>query len=174
MPATLPECVPVDLEASIEQVAGILLREDLKFQTAPDGDGYRLLFGSTAVFVAFTPWRDGVAITVTAPILQEIDEESPGAALLLNRLNELNLNHRFLKFVYEEGTLVAVYDLLGDRLQAIELLNAVYIVAAAADHLDDELIDEVGGKRFEDVLEQIEGVEGEDFDDSGGTAENEV
>jgi hypothetical protein len=150
----------MDFEASIEQVAGILLREDLKFQTAPDGAGYRLLFGSTAVFIAFTPWREGVAITVTAPILQEIDGSSPGAAVLLNRLNELNLNHRFLKFVYDDGALVAVYDLLGDRLQATELLNAVYVVAAAADHLDDELVDEIGGKRFEDVLEELEDVEG--------------
>lgn len=158
----------MDIEASIEQVAGILIREDLKFQSAPDGDGYRLLFGSTAVFIAFTPWRDGVAITVSAPILQEIDQASPGAALLLNRLNELNMDHRFLKFVYDDGALVAVYDLLGDRLQAAELLNAVYLVAAAADHLDDELVDEIGGMRFEDVLEEIEDIEeieNEDLDD---------
>lgn len=149
----------MDLDVSIEQVAGILVREELKFQTAPDGEGYRLLFGSTAVFIAFSPWRDGVSITVSAPILQDIDPSSPGAATLLNRLNELNMNHRFLKFVYDDGALIAVYDLLGDRLQAAELLNAVYIVAAAADHLDDELIDEIGGKRFEDVLEEIEEIE---------------
>ena len=158
----------MDIEASIEQVAGILIREDLKFQSAPEGDGYRLLFGSTAVFIAFTPWRDGVAITVSAPILQEIDQASPGAALLLNRLNELNMDHRFLKFVYDDGALVAVYDLLGDRLQAAELLNAVYLVAAAADHLDDQLVEEIGGMRFEDVLEEIEDIEeieNEDLDD---------
>jgi hypothetical protein len=152
----------MDLDASIEQVAGILVREELKFQTAPDGAGYRLLFGSTGVFINFMPWRDGVSITVSAPVLQDIDPSAPGAAVALNRLNELNMNHRFIKFVYDDGALMAIYDLLGDRLQATELLNAVYVVAAAADHLDDELIDEIGGKRFEDVLEEIEEMEEED------------
>ena len=146
----------MDIDASIEQVAGILVREDLKFQMASDGAGYRLLFGSTAVFISFTPWRDGVSITVTAPILQDIDPAAPGAAVALNRLNELNMNHRFIKFVFDDGALMAIYDLLGDRLQATELLNAVYVIAAAADHLDDELIDEIGGKRLEDVLDEID------------------
>ena len=149
----------MDLDASIEQVAGILVREDLKFQMASDGGGYRLLFGSAAVFISFMPWREGVSITVSAPVLQDIDPSAPGAAVALNRLNELNLNHRFIKFVFDDGALMAIYDLLGDRLQAAELLNAVYVVAAAADHLDDELIDEIGGKRFEDVLEEIEELE---------------
>ena len=149
----------MDIDASIEQVAGILVREDLKFQMAADGGGYRLLFGSTAVFVNFMPWREGVSITVSAPILQDIDPAAPGAAVALNRLNELNMNHRFIKFVFDDGALMAIYDLLGDRLQAAELLNAVYVVAAAADHLDDALIDEIGGKRFEDVLEEIEELE---------------
>jgi hypothetical protein len=152
----------MDVDASIEQVAGILVREELKFQTAPDGAGYRLLFGSTAVFINFMTWREGVSIIVSAPILQDIDPAAPGAAAALNRLNELNLNHRFIKFVFDDGALMAIYDLLGDRLQATELLNAVYVVAAAADHLDDELIDEIGGKRFEDVLEEIEEMEEED------------
>lgn len=151
----------MDMDASIEQVAGILVRDELQFQMAPEGDGYRLLFGSAAVFIAFLPWRDGVSITVSAPILSDIDPSAPGAAVALNRLNELNLSHRFLKFVFDDGTLVAIYDLLGDRLQAEELLNAVYVVAAAADHLDDELIVEMGGKRFEEVLEEL----GEEVED---------
>jgi hypothetical protein len=155
----------MDIETSIEQVAGILLREDLKFQTAPDGAGYRLRFGSAAVFINFMPWRDGVSVTVSSPVLQDIDPTDPGAAVALNRLNELNLTHRFLKFVFDDGALVAIYDLLGDRLQATELLNAVYCIAAAADHLDDELIEEIGGKRFEDVLEEIEAEEEEELEE---------
>jgi hypothetical protein len=152
----------MDLDASIEQVAGILVRAELKFQMHPEGDGYRLLFGSAGIFITFMPWNDGVSITVSSPILQDIDPAAPGAAVALNRLNELNLNHRFIKFVFREGALVAIYDLLGDRLQAEELLNAVYIVAAAADHLDDTLIDEIGGKRFEDVMEELEELEEEE------------
>jgi len=149
----------MDVQTSIEQVAGILFREELSFQTHPEGDGYRLLFGSAAVFIAFADWQDGVAITVTSPVLQDIDPEGPGAALALNRLNELNRSHRFVKFVFDDGTLLAVCDLLGDSLQARELLNAVYVVAAAADSLDDPLLDDIGGKRYEDILEETEDVE---------------
>ncbi len=36
------------------------------------------------------------------------------------------------------------------------------LVAAAADHLDDALIHDIGGMRFEDVLEEIEDLEQED------------
>lgn len=146
----------MDVQTSIEQVAGILFREDLAFQTHPEGDGYRLLFGSAAVFVSFHEWQDGVAITVSSPIVQDIDESGPGAAVMLNTLNELNRSHRFLKFVYDDGTLLAVCDLLGDALQAKELLNAVFIVAAAADELDDTLVEQVGGKRYEDLLEELD------------------
>jgi len=48
--------------------------------------------------------------------------------------------------------LVARYDLLGESLQAGELVNAVYEIAGAADRLDDELADALGGKPFEAKL----------------------
>ena len=153
----------MDVEASIEQVAGILVREGLNFQTAKDGNSYRLLFGSAAVFINFREWDgDSVVITVHSPVLQDIDPGSPGAALALNRLNELNRRHFFVKFVFTKDTLIVDYDLLGDRLQAPELLNAVYTVAAVADDLDDKLVVELGGKRYEDVMQEWESEEEEE------------
>src|SRR4051794_23807575 len=112
----------MDVEASIEQVAGILGREGLSFQTSDDGRVYRLLFGSTAVFIAFQRWMDeSVVITIYSPILQDMAEDSPGAAQALNMLNDLNAKHFFSKFTFQHGVLIAEYDLLGDNLQASEL-----------------------------------------------------
>lgn len=145
----------MDVEASIEQVAGILVREDLRFEVSEDRRTYRLLFGSAAVFIAFQRWLDeSVVITVYSPILQDIDEESPGAAQALNMLNALNAKHFFSKFTFQHGVLLAEYDLLGDNLQASELKNALFAIASAADELDDALLGQLGGKRYDTALEE--------------------
>jgi len=145
----------VDVEASIEQVAGILVREGLRYQISGDRRTYRLLFGSAAVFIDFDQWQDdGVVITVHSPVLQDIHAESPGAAQALNLLNELNRSFFFVKFTFRDGILIARYDLLGDSLQAGELVNALYEIAGAADRLDDELADALGGKPYETKLEE--------------------
>ena len=140
----------MDVEASIEQVTGILVREGLRYSTTEDGRTYRLLFGSAAVFIDFDTWQDdGVVITVHSPVLQDIHPESAGAAQALNLLNELNRSFFFVKFTFRDGILIARYDLLGDTLQAVELVNALYEIAGAADRLDDELAETLGGKPYE-------------------------
>jgi hypothetical protein len=153
----------VEVQASIEQVAGILVREGLLFQLArEERRHYRLRYGSAAVFIQFHRWgRRSVVITVSSPVLQDVDEESAGAARALNLINSLNSTHYYLRFTFDEGMLLAEYDLLGDELQADELLNAVHTVGSVADHLDDELHDLVGGKRFADKLEEW-AVDGDD------------
>ena len=140
----------MDVDASIEQVTGILVREGLRYQTSADGKTHRLLFGSAAVFIDFDTWQDdGVVITVHSPVLQDIHPESAGAAQALNMLNDLNRSFFFVKFTYREGILIARYDLLGETLQAGELVNALYEIAGAADRLDDELAEVLGGKPYE-------------------------
>jgi hypothetical protein len=145
----------MDVEASIEQVAEILTREGLRFQAASDGRSFRLLFGSAAVFIDFQPWQDdSVVITLHSPVIQDIDPESVGAAQALNILNDLNKRFFFVKFIYGDGTLFAEYDLLGETLQSGELVNALYEVAGAADNLDDQLADMLGGKVYEVKMEE--------------------
>src|SRR3954451_11734410 len=110
---------------------------------------YRLLFGSAAVFIDFDQWQDdGVMITVHSPVLQDIHPESAGAAQALNLLNDLNRSFFFVKFTFRDGVLIARYDLLGETLQAGELVNALYEIAGAADRLDDELAGMLGGKPY--------------------------
>ena len=140
----------MDVEASIEQVTGILVREGLRYSTTADGRTHRLLFGSAAVFIDFDTWQDdSVVITVHSPVLQDIHPESAGAAQALNLLNELNRSFFFVKFTFRDGILIARYDLLGETLQAGELVNALYEIAGAADRLDDELAETLGGKPYE-------------------------
>jgi hypothetical protein len=147
--------VGMDVPASIEQVTGILVREGLRYQVSADGATYRLLFGSAAVFIDFDTWQDdSVVITVHSPVLQEIHPESAGAAQALNLLNELNRSFFFVKFTFRDGILIARYDLLGETLQAGELVNALYEIAGAADRLDDELAGLLGGIPYERKLEE--------------------
>ena len=140
--------------ASIEQVAGILVREGLRFQTHEDGDSYRLLFGEDAVFIHFESVGDHVRIALSSPALQDIDEDGAGAAIALNELNRLNVEHRFVKWVFDEGTLIAGVDLLGDDLQASELRNAVYTLAGTVSQVAEELEERVGGSRYGELLEE--------------------
>jgi hypothetical protein len=152
----------MDLQASIEQVAGILVREGLRFQVHDDGDHYRLLFEPDAVFIHFEQRGDAVRIFLTSPALQRLDPEDPGYALVLNRLNELNRRHGFVKWIVDDGTLMAVHDLLGDHLQAGELLNALGAMTTAVQEAVKELADEVGGERYaEAVARELEEIEDE-------------
>jgi Putative bacterial sensory transduction regulator len=145
----------VDVNASIEQIAGILLREEFNFETAGDKRSYRLLFGTAGVFIHVYPWNEAsVMIKVHSPVVQDIDPESPGGAEALNLINVLNQAHVFVKFRLHNGTLIAEYDLLGDTLQAGELRNALLTVAQASDQLDDDLADRLGGKRFDTKLQE--------------------
>lgn len=147
-----PDSPGMDIQASIEQVAGILVREGLQFGTHCSGDSYRLIFGRDAVFVHFVSSGEHVRVAVTAPVLQHIEDDGPGACVATSRLNELNLEHRFVKWTYESGLLLATVDLLGDHLHSAELLNAVYALAALAEEVGDELEDETGGWRYDDVM----------------------
>src|SRR3954453_12978543 len=120
-----------------------------------DGRTHRLLFGSAAVFIDFNDSQDGsVVITVHSPVLHDIDPSSAGAAHALNLLNDLNPSHFFVQFAFRDGSLIARYALFGESLQAGELVNALYEIAGAADRLDDELAEALGGKPYEAKLSE--------------------
>jgi hypothetical protein len=147
----------MDIQTSIEQVAGILVREGLSFQTHEDGDGYRLWFGDDAVFIHFDRYGDGTRVYLTSPVLQDLDPEDAGYAVLLNALNELNATHRFTKFfVHERTSLLAVQDLFGDDLRAPVLINAIYTLVAAVAEVAAEYGDATGGLRYAEFVGEPE------------------
>ncbi len=143
----------MDIHTSIEQVAGILLRGGLCFQTHENGGSYRLWFGRDAVFVHFGEWGDGVRIAVTSPVLHGLDTQDAGFAVVLNRLGELNRDVRFVKWIVEEDKLIAAHDLLGDDLRAAQLCNVIHAMARAVSETADELEPLTGGLRYAAVVE---------------------
>jgi hypothetical protein len=142
----------MEIQTSLEQAAGILLRADLHFQLHEDGRSYRLLFGRDAVFIQFRRWGDGVRVRVNSPALQELDRGDAGYAVLLNRVGELNRDHVFVKWTVDDRLLLASHDLLGDELRACELVNSVGTMARAVRRAADELADVTGGTRYQDML----------------------
>ena len=117
---------------------------------------YRLLFGSAAVFIDFDTWQDnGVVITVHSPVLQDIHPESAGAAQ--NDCSTSSTKAASSSNSRSATGSIARYDLLGDTLQAVELVNALYEIAGAANHLDDELAEMLGGKPYEAKLSEWTG-----------------
>ncbi len=145
------------LQTVIEQVAGILHRNEVPFQTRADGNGYRMLHDSTAIFVTFAEYGETVMVSVHSPVLQQIDE-NVGLCDILTAVNELNANARFSRFVYygEEHVIAVEYDLAGDELQESELLLAVQRITHAANTQDEELQLRLGtGLRFSDTLPDV-------------------
>lgn len=154
----------MNCQQSLEQVAGILQRADLTFDTSPDGRGYLVPFPAAAVYVTVGPWREGAVVTLTSPVLQEIDDEGPGAALVLNKLNKLNRRHRFLKFFYRHGRLVAAADLLGDGLTSETLLNVVFGMASVSARVAEKLAEPSGGLTYAQWRAEREECDGEGID----------
>jgi hypothetical protein len=145
------------LQRVIEQVAGILHRNEVPFVTRADGNGYRILRDSSATFISFAEFGETVMVSVHSPVLQEIDEETP-LIEILTAVNDLNANTRFSRFVYypEERVIAVEYDLAGDDMQESELILAVQRISFAANTQDEELKLRLGtGLRFSDTLPDV-------------------
>ncbi len=128
------------MQRLIEQVAGILHRNGVEFDTRADGTQYRILLDSSATFVSFSDFGGRSVVSLYSPILQEVDEAG-GVGPILEALNDLNAASRFGRFVYypELRVIALEYDLLGDDLQEGELMNAVGFVSETANAQDEEL-----------------------------------
>jgi hypothetical protein len=128
------------MQRLIEQVAGILHRNGVEFDTRADGTQYRILLDSSATFVSFSDFGGRTVVSLYSPILQEVDEAG-GVGPILEALNDLNAASRFGRFVYypELRVIALEYDLLGDDLQEGELMNAVGLVSETANAQDEEL-----------------------------------
>jgi hypothetical protein len=129
-----------EMQRLIEQVAGILHRNGVEFDTRADGAQYRILLDSSATFVSFSDYGGRTVVSLYSPILQEIDDAG-GRENILEALNDLNAASRFGRFVYypELRVIALEHDLLGDDLQEAELMNAIGLVSETANAQDEEL-----------------------------------
>jgi hypothetical protein len=114
--------------------------------TLEDGRA-RLERGSTAVFVSVSEWQDRFTVVeILCPVLREIE----CSEALLSKLNQLNEKLWFGKAYWRSGEVWLAHTLLGDHLDADELLASVGMLAVVADRADDELQARFKGQRWRD------------------------
>ena len=145
------------MQRLIEQVAGILHRNDVPFVTRADGKGYRIMRDSSATFISFANYGETEMVSVHSPVLQEIDEAGQ-LCEILTAVNDLNAGGRFARYVYypEERVIAVEYDLAGDDLDESELILAVERISFAANTQDEELKLRLGtGLRFSETLPDV-------------------
>jgi hypothetical protein len=141
------------MQRVIEQVAGILHRNSVEFDTRADGNEYRILRDSSATFLSFHRIGDSTLVSLYSPVLQEV-EEGDRIAEICQAMNDLNASSRFGRFVYypELRVIALEYDLLGDDLQEAELMYAVDRISNVANAQDEELKVRLGtGLRFQEA-----------------------
>lgn len=129
-----------ELRKTIEE---FLTSAGVTFKTR--GDRISVQRGSTAVFIRPTTWtEEHTLVELLVPVLTGIEKSHE----LLEELNRLNMGLYFGKaYWYDQGVWIAHY-LLGDHLDANELIAAVGMLATVADKLDDEWKGKFGGARW--------------------------
>ncbi len=109
------------------------------------GDRYEIPYQSTRVIVHPIEWTKGrTLLRILAPILVDVDVEPE----LYKKLSELNNTTIFGKFYVREQTIYIEHNLLGESVDTMEFRAAFASVAHHADHLDDRLLAEFGGRKW--------------------------
>ena len=144
----------------IEQVHGILAGEGVSFGVADDGRSFHVPVpaGSAAVQIAFDEWGRGrTMIRLRANVLIELEVADDNRLEILEQLNALNQSALFGRFYLDadRSTIMLEHELLGDFLDADELMNALYSVGQIADQSDDQLQVALGtGRRAIELPDQ--------------------
>jgi hypothetical protein len=124
-----------------QQVAKIMGLESVKVDQ--DGD-IPIRQGSAACFARLLDGPSGPMLRIFAPMLGDL-KKSPE---LLERLNELNLAAPYVRFFWDAEQVFCSMDVLAESLDSGEIANALSAVAYSADHLDDALKNDFGGRRM--------------------------
>src|SRR5665213_379177 len=141
----------MDLEQAVDLVAGILTRKHVEFQTRPDGREHQARYGSTAAFIRFDEKGDDTIVSVVGTVVEDLPlQGANGRRKLLERLNEINVETYFGKFVLHNAEVRVEHDLLASRMQGDELMNALTVVVRLSDEWDDRLKEEFGGQTWQE------------------------
>jgi hypothetical protein len=149
----------MELERVVEQVHGILGIGGVPFSMNDDRMSFLVLSGSARMIIAFRHWNDSTVVSVRAVVLDEVDSSGDRLLQLYERLNALNEERFFGKLYFQKpGAIMLEYDLLGDELDAKELLHALATISAMADELDESLSAELGtGVKAEEMAKRAQG-----------------
>ncbi len=128
------------LRKRAEELLGASVRE-----YAAVADRYEVPYQSTRIIVHPIDWTKGrTLLRFIAPVVVDV-APMPG---LHRRLSELNNTTVFGKFYFHEGTIFIEHNLLGESVDRAQFRAVLASVAHHADHLDEILIAEFGGRRW--------------------------
>lgn len=100
--------------------------------------------GSTMYWVSLFDDEHEAHVRVWSYVVRKVDE-SPE---LLSALNEINATVNYARVFWEDGDVLAAYELLADDLELTELANACDRIGGVSDRFDDELAKRFGGTVF--------------------------
>ena len=117
---------------------------EYSYARSEDGKSFRVLCGSTAVYISAYDFGDGTVVNLEAPVLIGIKKEAPIGLLAM-----LNREVAFGKFCFDgdNGVITVESELLGDFMDQEELYKAILAVGLIADEWDDRLQADFGGER---------------------------
>lgn len=140
-------------DAVRQQVLGILAGNGVPVKETDDGQFVVPAPGEDASAVVFIgvhgSGSDASVVTLMSPVLREVDGGGRKRTKILEHVNAWNCSTRFSKCAYYEADemIGLEYELFADDLQESELMRSLLTLANAADELDDDLQQVVGGKR---------------------------
>ena len=139
------------MAASPELLKLIERTEQLLGQAVRDfsrvGDRFEVPYQSTRVIVHPIDWSPGrTLLRVIAPVVLGVK----GTPELYQRLSDLNNTTIFGKFYFMDETVWIEHNLLGETLSWEEFRAVLASAAPNAEHLDEALMTEFGGRRGRD------------------------
>ncbi len=114
---------------------------------------YVLRQGSAYVYIHVLGWEPDRALVRFVAQLARGVEMTPDLAIKLLRLNA-RLRFGAFGYVSQGSCVVFAHTLLGgETLDADEITTALRDLSMLADEFDDRIVEEVGGKRMQDLLD---------------------
>jgi hypothetical protein len=109
--------------------------------------------GTAYVYIHVLPWGpDRALVRLVAQLARGVDM-TPDLALKLLRMNA-RLRFGAFGFVRQGSCVVIVHTLLGgETLDADEITTTVSDLSMLADEFDDEIVEEAGGQRMQDLID---------------------
>ena len=154
-----------------QQVAGILAVNDINF-SGPDEDDTLFVRIDSAVLQIDTEAGRTPSVELRAWLLTDLDLDAAAEEAILERLNEMNAEWLFPKFVLYPhlGAITIEYDVFAYGINEDDFMRALGQIGGMADDFDDELQREFGGRRAVDLadpelqaaLAELEAVGGND------------
>ena len=143
---TTPEgLVSPDTAEEFRALVDAVLADELGETPQHDENGdVPIRLGSAIVFVR-TSAEDPI-VELFSPVLVNVE----GSALALERLNRLNSELLFAKLTWSAGTVYATIQLWCYPFAAPLVVEALRTLLNLADEIDDQLVLELGGRRFFD------------------------